>query len=176
MMPDKSKYKQYRRIVLVISLVVPLVVALLFKVKIQGFDFSFLPPLYAGLNAMTALLLILGWFAIKKGKRERHRLMMLSAMIISFVFLVLYVLYHMTSDPTPFGGTGFLRTLYFILLISHILSSLVVIPMVLFTALRAWFGEYERHRALAKFTFPLWLYVAVTGVLVYWMISPYYGS
>jgi len=99
---------------------------------------------------------------------------MKTCMMLSAAFLIMYILYHMTSDSTPYGGEGSIRYVYFFILISHILLSIAVIPMVLFTYLRAWIGEYEKHRALAKFTFPVWLYVAVTGVIVYLMISPYY--
>jgi len=95
-------------------------------------------------------------------------------MALGATFLVLYVAYHMTSDSTPYGGQGPLRYVYFFILITHILLSVGVIPLVLFTYLRAWRGDFQRHRALAKITFPIWLYVAVTGVVVYLMISPYY--
>ena len=93
----------------------------------------------------------------------------------SAVFLVMYVAYHMTSDSTPYGGEGVIRMVYFFILITHIVLSIAVVPFVLFTFSRALSGNFERHKALAKFTFPIWLYVAVTGVIVYLMISPYYS-
>jgi putative membrane protein len=99
---------------------------------------------------------------------------MKTCIFLSAAFLVMYVLYHMTSDPTPYGGNGPWRYVYYFILVSHIILSIAVIPMVLFTFVRALSGNFERHRALAKFTFPVWLYVATTGVIVYWMISPYY--
>jgi putative membrane protein len=97
-------------------------------------------------------------------------------MTLSAVFLAMYVVYHMTSDSTTFGGVGAVRYVYFFILVTHILLSVGVIPLVLFTYLRAWRGDFRRHRALAKFTLPVWLYVAITGVIVYIMISPYYAS
>ncbi len=112
--------------------------------------------------------------AIKNGNRSLHERLIKVCIFFSTAFLVLYIAYHITSEETHFGGTGPIRYVYFFILITHILLSVVVIPFVLFTYVRALSGNFERHRALAKFTFPLWLYVAVTGVVVYWMISPYY--
>ena len=158
-----------------LSIAIPLVVALLFRVRIGGYDFTFLPPIYAGINAVTAVLLIISRIAIGRGNRRLHATLMKTCVGLSALFLVMYVLYHMTSDPTPYGGTGAMRSIYFTVLISHIGLSLAVVPLVLFTLARALAGDFERHRALAKFTFPVWLYVAVTGVAVYLMISPYYA-
>jgi putative membrane protein len=135
---------------------------------------GFLPPIYATTNAITAALLILAVIMIKRGKRNAHELFMKSAIALSVIFLVLYVIYHMTSDSTPFGGEGTIRYIYFFLLISHIILSIVVIPFVLITYVRAISGNFKMHKKIARLTFPLWLYVAVTGVIVYFMISPYY--
>jgi putative membrane protein len=99
---------------------------------------------------------------------------MKTCIFLSASFLVMYIIYHVTSEATPYGGQGVIRYFYFFILITHILLSVAVIPFVLFTYVRAWRGNFEKHRALAKFTYPLWLYVAVTGVVVYLMISPYY--
>ncbi len=156
------------------SIVIPLVVAGLFAVKIPGYDFTFLPPIYATINGLTAILLIAAVTAIKNKNQKLHERLMKTCMILSVVFLVLYVVYHITSDSTPYGGVGTLRYVYFFILITHILLSICVIPLVLFTYLRAWRGDFVKHRAMAKVTFPIWLYVAVTGVIVYFMISPYY--
>lgn len=169
-----QKKEPYRKAVVAVSILIPVVVAILFGVKIPGYDFSFLPPIYATINGITAVLLILAVTFIKNGKRKEHETLMKVCMGLSAVFLVLYVLYHMTSDSTPYGGQGSLRYVYFFILITHILLSIAVIPLVLFTFLRAWRGDFIRHRVLAKITFPIWLYVAVTGVIVYLMISPYY--
>jgi putative membrane protein len=169
------KKDPYNKFVIAVSILIPLVVAVLFGVKIPGYDFSFLPPIYATINGLTAVLLVAAVVAIKQKKRAIHERLIKTCLILSATFLVLYVLYHMTSDSTPYGGVGPVRYVYFFILITHILLSIGVIPLVLFTYMRAWRGDFARHRALAKYTFPLWLYVAVTGVIVYLMISPYYS-
>ncbi len=170
------KEKRINRLITVVSIAVPLVVAILFGIKIPGVEpLSFLPPIYATINGITAVLLILALIAIKKGRRDTHQKLMTSCVVLSVLFLIMYVAYHMTSESTPYGGEGFLRTVYFVILISHIVLSIVVIPLVLKTYARAYLGHYERHRKLARITFPVWLYVAVTGVVVYLMISPYYA-
>lgn len=166
----------YKKLIIVVSIAIPLVVAVLFGVKVPGYDLSFLPPIYASINGITAVLLVSALIAIKNGKRTLHENLMKTCIGLSAAFLVMYVLYHMTSDPTSYGGEGALKYIYFFILITHILLSVAVIPMVLFTFVRAWRGDYVRHRALAKITFPIWLYVAVTGVIVYLMISPYYAA
>ena len=164
----------FRRLIIAISLIIPLVVASLFRVKVEGYDFSFLPPIYATINGLTAILLIVAVVAIKNGKRKLHESLMKTCILLSAAFLILYVLYHMTSDSTSYGGSGLWRGVYFFILITHILLSIIIIPMVLFTFVRALSGDFERHKALARITFPIWLYIAVTGVIVYLMISPYY--
>ena len=164
----------YRKLIIVLSVILPLAVAVLFRVKIPGYDFSFLPPIYATINGITAVLLITAVIAIRSNKRKLHETLMKVCIGLSAAFLVMYVIYHMTSDSTPYGGEGVLRTVYLFILISHIILSVIVVPFVLFTFSRALSGNFERHKALAKFTFPIWLYVAITGVIVYIMISPYY--
>jgi putative membrane protein len=129
---------------------------------------------YAGINALTALVLVTAVFQIKKGNRKNHETLMKFAIFLSVLFLVFYVVYHMTSDSTKFGGEGFIKYVYYFILTSHILLSILVIPFVLFTYLRGISGQFEEHKKIARYTFPLWLYVAVTGVIVYFMISPYY--
>ena len=170
-----SKTEPYNKLIVAVSILIPVLVAVLFGVKIPGYDLSFLPPIYATINGVTAILLVTAVIAIKRKKRALHERLMKTCVALSATFLLLYVLYHMTSDSTSYGGIGPLRYVYFFILITHILLSVGVIPMVLFKYLRAWRGEFERHRALAKYTFPLWLYLAVTGVIVYLMISPYYS-
>ncbi len=164
----------YRKLIVTLSVIIPVAVAALFRLKIPGYDFTFLPPIYATLNGLTAIVLIAAVLAIKNGHKARHELLNKLAIGLSAIFLVLYVLYHITTESTPFGGQGAVRYVYYFILITHILLSVVVIPFVLFTFSRALAGNFERHKALAKFTFPLWLYVAVSGVVVYIMISPYY--
>ena len=164
----------YKKLIVVLSVIIPLAVASLFRVKIPGYNFSFLPPIYAGINGLTAVLLVIAVVAVKNGHRQIHEWLMKLCIGLSASFLVMYVLYHMTTESTTFGGVGTIRYVYFFILISHIVLSVAVIPMVLFTFVRALSGNFDRHKALARYTFPVWLYVAVTGVIVYLMISPYY--
>ena len=166
--------KKLKQAIWAVSIVIPIAVAILFTVKIEGLDLGFLPPIYASLNALTAIGLTVAIVAIKRKNRKLHQRVIQVCLIFSILFLLLYVLYHMTSDTTPYGGEGILKMIYFFLLISHILLSMIVIPIVLFAYLFAWQGDFVRHKKWTKFAFPLWLYVAVTGVLVYVMISPYY--
>jgi putative membrane protein len=164
----------YKKLIVALSIVIPILVAVLFRVKIEGYDFRFLPSIYASINGLTAVLLITAVFFIKQGKRVVHERIMMTCIGLSAAFLVLYVLYHMTTPSTVYGGEGFLRYVYYFILISHIVLSVFITPLVLFTFSRALGGNFVRHKALAKFTFPIWLYVAVSGVVVYLMISPYY--
>lgn len=170
----ETTVKKYNIWIIILSIAIPVVVAVLFRVKIDVQLPVFLPPIYATLNAFTAVLLVLAFWAIKNKKIALHEKLMKTAIIFSVLFLVLYVAYHMTSDSTKFGGEGVIKTVYFLILISHILLSVIVIPFVLITFVRAITNQVELHKKIARFTFPLWLYVAVTGVVVYVMISPYY--
>jgi putative membrane protein len=170
---DPIKVKTFRKLIIAVSIVIPIVVAILFGIKIEGFDLSFLPQIYAGINGLTAIVLIAALIAIKARNIQLHRRLIRVALLLSLLFLVLYVAYHMTSDSTPYGGES--RMLYFSLLISHIVLSVAVIPVVLFTYLFAWEGNFERHKKWTKIAFPIWLYVAVSGVIVYVMISPFYN-
>ncbi|MGY8949535.1 MAG: DUF420 domain-containing protein [Flavobacteriales bacterium] len=159
----------------IVSVLIPVVVAILFTVRIPNVEsLSFLPPIYASINALTALLLVLALRAIKSGKRSLHERLMKTCIALSLIFLVMYIAYHMTSDPTPFGGEGFIAYVYYFILISHIILSIVLIPMVLTSYVRGIQSQFDSHKKIAKITFPIWLYVAVTGVVVYLMISPYY--
>ncbi|NOQ75121.1 MAG: DUF420 domain-containing protein [Crocinitomix sp.] len=171
---DDTLEKKYRPLVILLSIVIPVVVALLFGVKVDGVDLSFLPPVYATINGVTAIILVLAVIQVKKGNKKRHQQLMTLAVICSLLFLVGYIAYHITSNSTPFGGSGISAIIYYIILISHILLSIAVIPMVMMTYLKGWAGNVVSHRKWAKFTFPIWLYVAITGVVVYLMISPYY--
>jgi putative membrane protein len=173
---SESKVKNLKVVIWSLSVIVPLVVAVLFGVKVEGYDTSFLPPIYATLNAMTAVILISALVAIKNKKVKLHEGLVKIAIFCSLLFLVGYVVYHITSDPTPYGDKeSSLFVVYMLLLVSHIMLSVVVIPLVLFTYLYAFIGNFDRHRKLAKITFPIWFYVAVSGVIVYLMISPYYA-
>lgn len=166
--------KKYNTLIILFSIAIPLLVAALFSVKIDVQLPVFLPPIYATINAFTAVFLMLAFWAIKNKKVALHENLMKTAIIFSVLFLVLYVAYHMTSNSTKFGGEGAIKTVYFVILITHILLSVAVIPFVLITYVRAITNQVELHKKIARFTFPLWLYVAVSGVVVYLMISPYY--
>lgn len=170
---------KYRKWIVILSIAIPLVVAILFGVKLKDFGFdvkplSFLPPIYATINGITAVLLVAAVWAIKNGKRTLHENLMKTAIACSVAFLGMYVAYHMTSESTSFGGEGIIRYVYFFILISHILLSIVIIPFVLITYVRALAERFDKHRKVARIAYPLWLYVAITGVIVYLMISPYY--
>lgn len=183
--PNKTNLRKW---IVAVSIVIPIAVAALFGIKVDGVDFSFLPPIYASINGITAVLLLLALFFIKNGKVQLHQKTIQVSLAFSVLFLLCYVAYHMTSDSTLYGdldANGKLdeielhyvessRLAYIILLLSHITLSVAVIPVVLFTYLHAWEGNYQKHKKWAKFAFPIWLYVAVTGVIVYLMISPYY--
>ncbi|MCE2997606.1 MAG: DUF420 domain-containing protein [Cyclobacteriaceae bacterium] len=169
-----QKKDPYQKLIIALSIVIPIAVAALFKIKIEGYDFSFLPPIYASINGFTAVLLVLAVRAIKSGDRSLHETLMKICIALSATFLVMYVIYHMFSDSTAYGGEGMIKYVYYFILISHILLSIAVIPFVLLTFSRALAGNFERHKSLAKITFPIWLYVAITGVIVYLMIRPYY--
>lgn len=171
--------KKYSKWIVFVSILIPVVVAVLFSVKLKDLGYNveplpFLPPIYATINGITAIVLIAGVLAIKKGNKQLHQRLMTSAIALSLVFLVMYVSYHMTTDSTKFGGEGSIKMVYFFILISHILLSIAVIPLVLITYVRALAERFDRHKKIARITFPIWLYVAVTGVIVYLMISPYY--
>jgi putative membrane protein len=167
--------KKYNLWIWIISIAVPVAVAVLFTVRIPGVErLGFLPPIYASINAMTAIILVIGVFQIRKGNRQLHERLMKTAIIFSVMFLMMYIAYHMTSESTKFGGEGFIKYFYYFILITHILLSIIVIPFVLITYVRAISGQFYKHRKIARITYPLWLYVAVSGVIVYLMISPYY--
>ncbi len=170
-----AEEKKYKRFITIVSIVIPLAVAALFGVKIPNVEpLTFLPPIYASINGLTAVLLVASVVAIKKGNRKLHEQLNTTAIICSALFLVMYVAYHMTSDSTKFGGEGVIKYIYLFILLTHIVLSIIVIPFVLITFMRARLGKFAEHKKIAKITFPLWLYVAVSGVVVYLMISPYY--
>jgi putative membrane protein len=178
-MEEKTLEKKFKTPIILVSILIPVVVAILFSIKLKDLGIevqplSFLPPIYATINGITAILLIVAVMAIKNGNRKLHEKLMTGAIACSLVFLVMYVAYHLTAESTKFGGEGAIRYVYFFILITHIILSVAIIPLVLFSYVRALSQEFDKHRKIAKITFPLWLYVAVTGVIVYLMISPYY--
>lgn len=178
-MNSLAQERKYRKLITALSIIIPLAVAALFGVNLRKLGFNvepltFLPPIYATINGVTVIVLIAAVIAIKNGKRKLHENLNTFAILCSLAFLLMYIAYHMTSDSTKFGGEGFVSYVYYFILISHILLSIAVIPLVLTTLMRAKLGDFEKHRKIAKITFPIWLYVAITGVVVYLMISPYY--
>ena len=195
---SSDKVKLYNRLTLIVSFIVPTLVALLLFLKwnadklifdlrspnfepivlLENLPFAeplkFLPPIYATTNGITAILLIFAVIAIKNGNRKLHERLIKICIALSLLFLVLYIAYHITTDPTSFGGEGLIKYVYYFILITHILLSITVIPFVLFSYIRAITGDFVKHKKIAIITFPIWLYVAVTGVIVYLMIAPYY--
>lgn len=170
---------KYNKLIVVLSIAIPAVVVLLFGVNLRklGYDvapLSFLPPIYATINGLTAVVLVVAVIAIKNGNRRLHENLMKLAIGCSVAFLGMYVAYHMTSDSTKFGGEGVVKYVYYFILITHILLSIIIIPLVLITYVKALSNRFDKHKKIAKITFPIWLYVAITGVIVYLMISPYY--
>ena len=163
-----------KKFIVLVSILLPLAVAVLFGIKIDGYNLSFLPPIYATINGLTAIVLLVSVYFIKSGNKKIHEFLMMTAMLLSLLFLGMYVTYHATSDSTSFGGEGWIRIVYFIILISHILLSIAIVPLVLFSIYYAKICEFEKHKKVVKWSFPIWLYVAVSGVVVYIMISPYY--
>lgn len=185
--------KLYFRIILGISIAIPIVVAILLlipgKEDLAGsFNVSFLPKLNAIINSAVTVLLIAGFMAIRNKKQSTHKSLMLSAFFLSGLFLVSYVTYHYLAAESKFGDTnhdglvdelelaaaGSIRYVYYFILLTHILLSTAIVPMVLITIYRSFSGQFEKHRKLARWTFPLWLYVSITGVVVYLLIAPYY--
>lgn len=161
----------------IVSIVVFIVVVLLGRIEWKvdlGFDPHVFARVNAVVNSLVAVLLLAGLIAIKQRKYVLHKQLMFAAMILSIVFLVSYICHHLFAGDTKFGGEGAIRYFYFIILISHIFLAAIILPFILFTAYRALVSEFPRHKKLAKITWPIWFYVAVTGVIVYFMISPYY--
>lgn len=144
------------------------------KFEVAEGSLDFLPALNASINATVSVLLIVGVVLIKSGKKEAHQMVMTTAIALSALFLVSYVLYHTTHESTSYGGEGMMRYFYFFILITHIILAIVIVPLVLISYARAWSEQFDKHRKIARITFPIWLYVSITGVIVYWMISPYY--
>lgn len=170
-----STPKKYKILIWVLSIVLPIAVAVLFTVRIPNAPrLGFLPPIYATINGFTAVFLLMAVRAAKQGKRTLHKRLIQICISFSIAFLGMYIAYHITSDSTPYGGEGIKRYLYFFILITHILLSIIMIPLVLISYVRGLTMQIERHRKIARIAFPLWLYVAISGVVVYWMIAPYY--
>jgi len=193
------KQNKFKLLANIVSIAIPIVVALLlflkwdadkliFDLRSPNFEpiiladnlplakpLKFLPPIYATINGITAVVLVMAVYFIKQGKRIVHENLIKVCIGLSLCFLVMYIAYHVTSDPTKFEGDGIIKYIYYFILISHIVLSIIVIPLVLHSYLRAYLGDYQAHKKIVKYAYPVWLYVAVTGVIVYIMISPYYN-
>lgn len=175
---SKFNDKRYVPIIWTLSIAIPLVIAILMtpdllpKIEL-GFDPFILSGLNAAINSIVSVLLILGFVFIKQRKIKQHRAMMLSAYILSSVFLVSYILYHLSVGHVPYCEAGLVpATVYYVILITHIVLSATIVPLSTFSIYRALSERYDKHRKIAKITFPLWLYVSVTGVLVYFFVAP----
>lgn len=166
------------RLIWLFSLIVFTAVVVLGRVKLTvdlGFDVHVFARINAIINSLVAVLLLGALWAVKSGRYMAHKNMMLAAMILSVLFLLSYIAHHLLAGETSFGGEGIQRTLYYVILFTHIPLAGLILPFILFTAYRALISEWPSHKKLAKVTWPVWFYVAITGVLVYWMISPYYS-
>jgi putative membrane protein len=139
-----------------------------------GLDVSYLPRFHAFLNGSCTLLLIGGYFAVRQKQYNLHKTLMVTCFLLSSIFLVSYVVYHSQAPATKFGGEGVIRPIYFTILITHIVLAAAILPLALFTISRSWRGEFAKHKKIARITLPIWIYVTATGVIVYFMIAPYY--
>lgn len=172
---NKKKAKLF---IYTVSFVVFAAVVVLSRYKLQvdlGFDVHLFAKANAVINSMVAILLLAGLFSVKQKKYELHKKIMLTAILLSVLFLLSYIAHHLFAGETKFGGTGISKTIYYIILFTHIPLAAIILPFILFTAYRALTGDYDKHKKLVRITWPVWFYVAVTGVLVYLMISPYYN-
>jgi putative membrane protein len=173
--PNIELEKRLNRLAYAVSALVLLLVGAMRRYKFDlGVDFSFLPPFHASLNALCAVILLFALYFIKKKQVENHRRAIYAAMACSALFLISYVLYHFTTQETRYLGTGAMRTVYFFFLITHVVLAAAVLPFILLTFTRAYTNQFERHKKMARWVFPLWLYVAVTGPICYLMLRPYY--
>jgi putative membrane protein len=169
--------KKARTLILVFSAIVFIAIIALGRVKLNvdlGFDEHVFAFINSIINSIVAVLLVAALIAVKTKHYLLHKKMMLAAMVLSILFLISYICHHLFAGETKFGGTGTAKTIYYIILGTHIPLAGLILPFILFTAYRALIAEFPQHKKLARITWPVWFYVAVTGVIVYWMISPYY--
>lgn len=173
----KKNDKKAKQLIITFSIIVFLVVASLSRIKLDikvGFDVHIFAKANAIINSIVAVLLLAGLFAVKSKKHLLHKKIMLTAMGLSVLFLISYICHHILAGEARFGGDSSIRIIYFIILFTHIPLAGLILPFILFSAYRALIGEYDKHKKLVRITWPVWFYVAVTGVIVYLMISPYY--
>jgi len=173
----KKNDKQARLLIITVSLVVFAAVVFLSRFTLAvdlGFNVHVFALVNAVINSAVSVLLVWALIAVKGKNYELHKKLMLGAMVLSILFLVSYICHHLFAGETKFGGSGTIKGVYYFILLTHIPLAGIILPFILFTAYRGLTGEYADHKKLAKYTWPLWLYVSVTGVLVYLLISPYY--
>lgn len=169
--------KKAKTLIFIFSIIVFAAVILLGRVTLDvdlGFDVHLFALANAVINSIVAILLLAALVAVKNKKYIIHKNLMLTAMVLSILFLISYICHHLFAGDTKFGGEGTIKTIYYIILFTHIPLAGIILPFILFSAYRAMTGEFEKHKKLVRITWPVWFYVAVTGVAVYWFISPYY--
>lgn len=169
--------KKAKTLIFIFSIIVFAAVILLGRVTLDvdlGFDVHLFALANAVINSIVAILLLAALVAVKNKKYIIHKNLMLTAMVLSIMFLISYICHHLFAGDTKFGGEGIIKTIYYIILFTHIPLAGIILPFILFSAYRAMTGEFEKHKKLVRITWPVWFYVAVTGVAVYWFISPYY--
>lgn len=174
----KKNDTKARILIITVSLIIFIAIVVLSRTKLNvnlGFDEHIFAKVNAVINSTVSVLLIAGLITVKNKRYLLHKRIMLSAMLLSCLFLISYICHHLFAGETKFGGQGTIRYIYYFILGTHIVLAGIILPFILFTAYRALTGEWVRHKRLAKITWPIWLYVAITGVLVYFMISPYYS-
>jgi putative membrane protein len=174
----KKNDKKARLLIFLFSAIVFIAITVLSRVKLNvnlGFDVHLFAKANAIINSCVAILLIIALAAVKNKKYTLHKKLMMTAMLLSILFLGSYICHHLFTGETKFGGEGINKTIYYIVLFTHIPLAGIILPFILFSAYRALTGEFDKHKKLVRITWPIWFYVAVTGVVVYWMISPYYG-
>jgi putative membrane protein len=173
----KKNDAKARLFIIAVSIIVFIAISVLSRVKLEvelGFDEHLFAKINAAINSTVSVLLMWGLITVRRAKYLLHKKIMIGAIILSCLFLVSYICHHLFTGETKFGGTGTIRYVYFFILGTHIVLAGIILPFILFTAYRSMTGEYARHKKLARITWPIWFYVAVTGVAVYFMISPYY--
>lgn len=177
--PQEALSKKLGVVTWILTAVVLVLVGLMRRPELriplpEGFSFSFLPPVHAVINTLVSIALVVAIIAVKQGKIRLHKNAIMAAMGLSVLFLLCYVAYHFTTEETRYAGEGVMRGVYFFFLITHIVLAGVSLPAILFTFIAGWTNRFAAHRRLAKWVFPVWLYVAITGPICYLMLRPYY--
>jgi len=175
---NPQQVRNYKPLIWTLTLAINGLIAIAFffpeTESLKSYDFSFLPLLNAILNSLAFVSLVIALFAIKQKNIKRHKSFVLLALFWTSIFLVSYLLYHFSTPSTKFGGEGFIKIIYFIILLTHIVLAAIIVPLALISIGRGLNMEIQKHRKIARWTMPIWLYVSLTGVIIYLMISPYY--